>query len=377
MPAVFMRKRVEKSGFLCYHTACKRKEEIVMNLFKRIVSVALGVCLFCIAASACGEDNSALYAERLAGLQTPAEAAEESGEMLLHPGDTTYIPALRTEIVPYDELENAGYPAVNGSFSVSDENVLAVDEKGMITALREGNCELTYTASDGKHGYQVTVSEETVPILIRNYIYIANREYYATAQTHLEKYNTYAKWYYGKKKEVGWCSVFTIYCANASGDAVWRLKESNATKRFPALNLDESPTVLHMAEGEVGHQYDAFLKLGRFGAVPKPGYLVIYADLSKAYRTTHIASVVDVEDRGNGVYAVTTVEGNMSNTVKRYCYLYDSNGDNHLIGADKKAKMGKLKKNMSELPADEQTDPLVQYQLHTDHWAVFGFCETW
>ena len=29
------------------------------------------------------------------------------------------------------------------------------------------------------------------------------------------------------------------------------------------------------------------------------------------------------------------------------------------------------------LPEAEHTDPLSQYELHTDHWAVFGFGATW
>ena len=97
-------------------------------------------------------------------------------------------------------------------------------------------------------------------------------------------------------------------------------------------------------------------------------------DMSKAYLTTHIGSVVEVEDRGGGIYAVTTVEGNMSNTVKRYTYLYDSNKSNHQITTDTRKH---LQENMSMLPESEHTDPLCQYELHTDHWSVFGFGATW
>ena len=96
--------------------------------------------------------------------------------------------------------------------------------------------------------------------------------------------------------------------------------------------------------------------------------------MKKAYRTTHIGSVTDVVDLGDGLYAVTTVEGNMSNTVKSYRYIYDSNKTNHYIGTENR---NKLQYNMSVLPADMQTDPLVQYDLHTDYWSVFGFCQTW
>ena len=109
-------------------------------------------------------------------------------------------------------------------------------------------------------------------------------------------------------------------------------------------------------------------------SVPKPGYLVIYADMSNAYRTVHIGSVTDVQDLGDGLYAVTTVEGNMSNSVKSYCYVYDSNKPNHMVGVEEGLK---LQNNMSELPEQMHLDPLVQYELHTDHWSVFGFCQTW
>ena len=97
--------------------------------------------------------------------------------------------------------------------------------------------------------------------------------------------------------------------------------------------------VQYLREGQVGNQFDGFMDMGRFVGVPKPGYLVIYVDMSNAYRTVHIGSVTDVRDMGGGVYAVTTVEGNMSNSVKSYCYLYDSNKDNHLVGTEKGLKL--------------------------------------
>ena len=64
----------------------------------------------------------------------------------------------------------------------------------------------------------------------------------------------------------------------------------------------------------------------------------------------------------------------MSNSVKSYCYVYDSNKPNHMVGVEEGLK---LQNNMSELPEQMHSDPLVQYELHTDHWSVFGFCQTW
>ena len=79
----------------------------------------------------------------------------------------------------------------------------------------------------------------------------------------------------------------------------------------------------------MGNQYDGFSRLGRFVGVPRPGYLVIYANMKNAYLYTHVGIVTDVVDLNDGLYQITTVEGNMSSTVKCYTYVYDSNLSNH------------------------------------------------
>jgi hypothetical protein len=96
--------------------------------------------------------------------------------------------------------------------------------------------------------------------------------------------------------------------------------------------------------------------------------------MRNGYRVTHIGIVVDAIPLDDGMYRITTVEGNMSNSVKSYVYLYDSNKDNHLVGVEKGKK---LQRNMSPVAEDDREDPLPQYDLHTDYWSVFGFCETW
>ncbi len=312
------------------------------------------------------EDLTAEFERAAAELLTPAQEALQTGTYALHMHDTAYVPSVAPDITPFDEMEQQVLPPVAGTFATSDESVVTVDANGRMTGVGLGSATVTYETVSGTDTFQVTVSEEAPPELAKNMVYVARREYYKTQRKRLPKYNEYAKWYYGKKKEVGWCSVFTIFCANASGSDPVKLKA------IPETLTDED--VLYLREGQVGHQYDGFWKTERFSNIPRPGYLVIYADMKKGYRTTHIGIVVDAQDRGDGVYAVTTVEGNMSNTVKSYCYLYDSKVDNSTVG---KVKKQKLQNNMSELPADEQTDPLLQYDLHTDHWSVFGFCGSW
>ncbi len=333
--------------------------------YRRVTAFVISLFLLIPTLALADAERDALFDKALAGLLTPAQQGEATGTYGLHTGDSAYAPCVTPGIIPYDEQAEYVYPEINGTFTSSDESVVSISEDGVMTGVAPGEATVTCELADGTHTYQVTVGDDQLPETIKNYVYVLNREFYSVKRAKLPKYNQYAKWYYGRKKEVGWCSVFTIYCANASGNLPLGEKE---------VDTENPPMVQFFREGQVGNQYDGFWSLGRFVDVPKPGYLVIYADMSNAYRTVHIASVTDVKDMGDGVYAVTTVEGNMSNTVKSYCYLYDSKKSNHMIGTEDR---NKLQYNMSELPAELQTDPLVQYTLHTDHWSVFGFGQTW
>lgn len=332
---------------------------------RRIASFFIALLILLPSMAVASENRDALFDQALADLLTPAQVGEMTGTYGLHTGDSAYVPCVNPGIIPYDEQAEFVYPEVTGDFSSSDESVITVSADGVMTGIAPGEATVTCMLHDGEHSYTVTVGDDQLPETVKNYIYVLNREFYSVKRAKLPKYNQYAKWYYGRKKEVGWCSVFTIYCANASGNLPVGEKEVDA---------ENPPMVQFFREGQVGNQYDSFWSIDRFVDVPKPGYLVIYADMSNAYRTVHIGSVTDVQDMGNGIYAVTTVEGNMSNSVKSYCYLYDSSKANNLIGTEDR---NKLQYNMSELPEDQQTDPLVQYELHTDHWSVFGFCQTW
>lgn len=299
-------------------------------------------------------------------LLTPAQEGCATDTYALHTGDSAYVPYTSPGVIPYDQQETAEIASPVGSFSSADESIVTVSELGVMTVVVPGQVDVTYHGPEGDRVLSVTVADDNLPEAIKNYIYILRREFYEVQRAKLPKYNQYAKWYYGRKNEVGWCSVFTIYCANAAG--------TNPIKKTE-VDVANPPMVQFLREGQVGNQYDGFWEMGRFVGVPKPGYLVIYAEMNNEYRTTHIGSVIDVKELGEGKYAVTTVEGNMSNSVKSYSYVYDSNADNHLVtGEDKKVR---LQNNMSTLPESEQTDPLVQYTLHTNHWSVFGFCQTW
>ena len=353
---------------MVYWEGLQEEMTVPMNRLKRALAFLLAaLTLLCAGAVLADDETDALFEQAAAALLSPKAEALQTGTYTLRTGETAYVPSVAPEITPYDELDELVLPAVNGTFDTSDPAVVTVASDGLMTAVAQGLATVTYRTAGGDESFAVTVDDGVPPEKIKALVYVARKEYYDTRRARLPKYNKYAKWYYGKKKEVGWCSVFTIWCANASGNDPIK---KNAIDDAGITDSD----VVFFREGQVGNQYDCFQKLGRFTGVPRVGYPVIYGDLSNSYRTTHIGIVVDVADRGNGIYRITTVEGNMSNSVKSYCYLYDSNADNHTVGVEKGRK---IQKNMSELPAGEQTDPLLQYALHTDHWFVFGFGASW
>ena len=216
--------------------------------------LCLLVCLLCVSCALADEERDALFDAALEGLLTPARQADLDGALDLHTGDSAYVPCIAPEITPYDERETTVYPPVTGPFSSSDESVVTVTDAGLMTGVAPGTATVTYQAAEGVRTCEVTVSDDALPELIKNYIYVLNREFYTVKRARLPKYNQYAKWYYGRKNEVGWCSVFTIYCANAAG--------ANPIKVAELEEAGESP-VQFFREGQVGRQYDGFLEMER------------------------------------------------------------------------------------------------------------------
>ena len=335
-------------------------------MFKRLLAMLLLLLtLFSLTPVLGDEDLTPYFEEALSQLQTPAQEGLATGTYFLRTGENAYVPDVAPEITPADSKTEPEYPPINGTFESSDVAVVTVSEEGLMTAWSEGTCQVTYHTAEGDQVYTVTVGDDLMPEGVKNYLYVINREFNTVQRVRMKKDNQYTRWYYKKKNGVEWCSVFVIYCANASGNAV--PKRKNVT--------EETETAAQFfAEGYPSNQYEGYKKLGRFTGVPKPGYLVIYADMKKAYRTTHIASVAEVTDMGDGVYMLRTIEGNMFNSVTSYCYLYDSKIDNHEVGDVKGLK---LQKNMSTVPEEYQTDPRIVYDLNSDHWSVYGFCATW
>ena len=206
--------------------------------------------------------------------------------------------------------------------------------------------------------YGLTFPED-MPLAARNFVLTARAEFEKNNWAKLPKNNEYTKWYYHDNREIGWCSVFQIYCAYHSGLQLIRYKQD--------VNVEPDACISAM-EGRVGNVRLAFEEHGRWvdgteGGIPKPGYLVIYG-VRASTPYTHVAIVESVKEMGDGVYELTTIEGNLNSTVRRINYRYDATPKRQYY-------------NMSAVPEDEITEENCQYKLQKDDWYVTGFCATW
>ncbi len=198
-----------------------------------------------------------------------------------------------------------------------------------------------------------------MPLEARHFVLQARMQFERHPFEKLPKANEYTNWYYHDKREIGWCSVFQIWCAYHSGVELihYKLKD-----RLP------EEAVFTAMEGRVGNVYKAFEKQGRWlsgteGGIPRPGYLVIYG-VRGSTPYTHIAIVESVTALDDGRYELTTIEGNINSTIKRMNYRYNANPEKPYY-------------NMSVIPENEITRMNCQYTLQKNNWYITGFCATW
>ncbi len=235
-----------------------------------------------------------------------------------------------------------------------------VDQDGLVTALSEG--EVTITLS-GKGKALLTVpfriiADPAVPAEITAAIDLALSEWEDASGSGFKRSNKYTTWYYGPSASFGWCGAFTSY---SLGNAGVPQAETDTYRKLAPLP-DGQP--YGVREAGVPKLLAGYTNLDRVSNVPRAGYLVIYGKIG-GYRTMHVGLVTRVENRGNGVYLLETVEGNLSSRIKRLTYLYDS-------------RTKDPNRNMSMLPDDGQTDPQVfQYRLNSEDWRVTAFAQTW
>ncbi len=240
---------------------------------------------------------------------------------------------------------------------LSDAPETAVGKNTEILALNEGFAMLTAVYPDGSEMYfDVAVTETAVPLSIRDTIALALKEWEENLGKTFTQRNKYTAWYCGTgpKCYFGWCGGFVSYCLDTSG-----VPMDEPTESVP----HESGEPYAVRAAGVGKILKGFTKMERVTNIPRPGYLVIYGKRDY-YNYMHVGMITDVEDLGEGLYLVSTVEGNMSSRIKRYCYLYDSNDT--------------TEHNYREPDEEYQTDPdTFQYTIHQKEWFIYAICQTW
>ena len=145
-----------------------------------------------------------------------------------------------------------------------------------------------------------------MPEKIRRFIEVAQNEFTQTNWERLPKDNKYTVWFYGDHRQIGWCSVFLIWCANEAGIPLFEMESVEVPQ----------DGVFSCREGRVGNVKLGFESVGRWTETepPRPGDLLIYG-VRGSTPYTHIGMVETVTDLGDDVYELTTIEGNVGATV--------------------------------------------------------------
>lgn len=259
----------------------------------------------------------------------------------------------------------------------SDDPEIVSASGSVFTAHKNGTAVLTALKKGGGLAVvTVTVDGTELPALIQDAIAYALNEWETVGMERLPRCNKYTLWYSnGNKYEYGWCAAFECYCLYHVGIP---MVEWTACEPHPD---DE---VWSVKANGVGKVVEGFQKMGRLTFTPRPGYLIVYGKKNSG-NSMHVGLITDVKELGEEKFLVYTVEGNMGNTVKRYCYVYDRKN------ADESRANERIKKKDNSDPypykvydnyyaPDEQyqTDPnTFKYDKHEKDWYVFRICATW
>ena len=175
---------------------------------------------------------------------------------------------------------------------------------------------------------------EEVPEQIQQMLDIAHAEWEELQGKKQKKSNKYTKWWNNYDWE--WCAGFVTWCM---------LEAGIPTELEPDILAEPegSREGVFCVRGSSPAKYShAFLHMHRVTMVPQKGFVLLYGKKGKN-GTWHVGIVYDVQSLGDGKYRITTLEGNVKNSVWMFVHDYDMN-------ADKKAG------NISLVPKDEQTE---------------------
>ena len=176
-----------------------------------------------------------------------------------------------------------------------------------------------------------------VPEDIQNMLDIAYQQLIETDGKNLKEKNKFTKW--RNDYTFGWCGGFITWCMLEAGIP---MEEKNQ------IEDGEVDGLFHVKEAGVGKLYEGFAKRNRITRVPQKDFIAVYGNEGSGGSTPyyHVGLVYDVEKLSDGIYRITTIEGNVKgHTVRMYIRDYDMNK-----ASDKKLKP----KDMSLVPEEER-----------------------
>ena len=247
-----------------------------------------------------------------------------------------------------------------GAWRSDHPDIATVSDSGVITALAEGYTLvlLSNRKNEVTIRCEVQVGETPIPEEITRVIESALADWAEADGKPLPRYNEYTKWFNPAAKDgFGWCGAFVGLHFDTVG--IEMNKEYRAKKAPP---LPEG-SLFAVRQASQTKLYEGFQSRNRLSNLPRPGYYIIYGKKgSTPY--THVGLVTTVQDMGEGVYLLETVEGNLGSRIKRFSYLYDSLAE-------------RKDRNIKPIPAELQTRPdEFNYEYVKDFYInVFG--QTW
>lgn len=183
---------------------------------------------------------------------------------------------------------------------------------------------------------------QEIPETIQQVLDLAYEQLIETDAKELNKKNKFTEW--RNKYEYGWCGGFITWC-------MLQLEIPQQTKD-KIKKGEEVEGLFHVKEAGVGKMYTGYEKVNRITRIPQKGFIAVFGT-SGSTPYYHVGLVYDVEKLDDGVYRVTTIEGNVTcdkdETHKKVGHTIRMYTRDYHLNAEKKSE------NLTLVPEEERT----------------------
>ena len=197
---------------------------------------------------------------------------------------------------------------------------------------------------------QIDTALAEAPAEIRRMLDIAYEEWKTLDGKKLPNVNKFTEWR-GKGYKFEWCAGYVTWVMMEAGIPMEELADIKA--KGDKNDIWHVDGLYHCKEASPGKLLRAYQIMERTTMVPQEGFIVIYG--CGFNKVIHAAIVYDVEDLGGGKYRLTTLEGNIKDSIKMYVRDYDMNAE---------VNTNRLKStNLTQVPEGERNVEGADYTL--------------